>query len=265
MFKQCHYLWIMILFAGLISCDSGPKVIASEKEGGSSSSTGIFNTDPPSQSPGADQMPAVNTEIHTIKVLEVLPTDKYVYMRAEEEGEEFWVATSKQEVEVGETYYFKKGLLKTNFESKEYNRVFDKVYLVSNIVPANHSATAMANSSDQEPATKRPAEEIKPANTGPIEVEGSITIQDLVNNKEQYANQEVQVSGRVTKVNPNIMERNWVHIQDGSMDDYDFVFTTQQAIPEGAIITVKGKVSLDRDFGAGYRYDLIVEDAVLAK
>jgi hypothetical protein len=61
------------------------------------------------------------------------------------------------------------------------------------------------------------------------------------------------------------MERNWVHIQDGSMDDYDFVFTTQQAIPEGAIITVKGKVSLDRDFGAGYRYDLIVEDAVLAK
>jgi hypothetical protein len=65
-----------------------------------------------------------------------------MYLYVSEGGEKFWIATRTKDVKVGETYYYKGGLLKTNFESKEYNRVFEKVYLISNLVSTDHSNNA---------------------------------------------------------------------------------------------------------------------------
>lgn len=61
----------------------------------------------------------VSNEFHTVVVNEVLPTSKYVYLNVNEGEEKYWIATSSMEVKVGGTYYYKGGLLKTNFESKE--------------------------------------------------------------------------------------------------------------------------------------------------
>ena len=131
---------VIIFTLILSSCDRGPKIISSPVDAARSenkSNTGIFSDSETTDNTGNEVAP-VSTDVHTVEVLEVLPTDKYVYMRVEEGGEEFWVATGKKEVKVGEKYFYKNGILKRNFESKEYNRVFDKVYLVSNIVAANH-------------------------------------------------------------------------------------------------------------------------------
>ena len=61
------------------------------------------------------------------------------------------------------------------------------------------------------------------------------------------------------------MGKNWVHIQDGTGDPkgntHDLVVTTQDDAAKGDIVTVSGVVAADKDFGAGYRYDVIVEDA----
>jgi hypothetical protein len=56
------------------------------------------------------------------------------------------------------------------------------------------------------------------------------------------------------------MGKNWLHLKDGSQDDYDLVVTSDMMVPEGHVVTVSGVVALDKDFGAGYRYDIIVED-----
>jgi hypothetical protein len=61
------------------------------------------------------------------------------------------------------------------------------------------------------------------------------------------------------------MNRNWIHLKDGSKDEYDLVITSEHAIPEGHTVTLKGTVALNKDFGAGYKYAIIVEDAHLLR
>ena len=61
------------------------------------------------------------------------------------------------------------------------------------------------------------------------------------------------------------MDRNWLHIQDGSQNDFDLVVTSNSFVPEGSKITIRAVVSLNRDFGAGYKYDLILENGALVQ
>ena len=61
------------------------------------------------------------------------------------------------------------------------------------------------------------------------------------------------------------MYKNWIHLQDGteSGGKYDFTITTKETVNTGDTITIKGKITLDKDFGYGYKYDIIMEEAVL--
>ena len=121
------FLW---LIASLIACNNGPKVIESSNEpSNSENSSGIFSNE--------HKLAASNTsattftsELHTVKINEILETSKYLYMNVTENEEQFWIATRIMDVTIGETYYYKGGLLKTNYESKDFNRVFEKIYLI---------------------------------------------------------------------------------------------------------------------------------------
>jgi hypothetical protein len=244
------------------ACNDGPKVISSSADqiDKGAASTGIFS-DAASQGEAASSS-SLSSDIHTVKVIEVLPTSKYIYLRVSEGEEEFWIATGKQEVSVGQEYVYRGGLLKTNFESKEYNRVFDKVYLVSNIVSANHGKEVKIETHSKEPGLRSTVNEEL---TTAIKIPGSKTIKDIVTNASKYEGEVVQLSGKCVKINPNIMGRNWVHLKDGSYDEYDLVVTTQAPIPEGHVVTMKARVALNQDFGAGYRYDIILEDGELIR
>ncbi|MCB9312152.1 MAG: hypothetical protein H6568_05250 [Lewinellaceae bacterium] len=61
------------------------------------------------------------------------------------------------------------------------------------------------------------------------------------------------------------MNLNRIHLQDGTADNYDLTVTTDENIPLGAIVTVEVTIAQDKDFGAGYRHDLIMEEAVGVK
>ena len=77
--------------------------------------------------------------------------------------------------------------------------------------------------------------------------------------------EKVKLKGKVVKVNNNIMKKNFLHIQDGTGKEgtNDVTVTSAQTANEGDMVTVVGKVMLDRDFGSGYTYPLIIEDAVI--
>ena len=255
----------------LASCNNGPKIIKTSNDG-SSQPTGIFANagSENAMQDGTrvdDAKQTMSNDLHQIKVLETLPTSKYIYLRVNEEDKEYWVATRKMDVEVGASYFFRGGLLKTNFESKEYDRIFETLYLVSNLVPANH---AQGNTEKQmEPTEKvNQTEKQTAAVSWPVAKEikdQSMSIKELVENKAELEGEIVQLTGRCTKINPNIMGRNWIHLKDGSLDEYDLVLTSDVAVPEGHEITVKGTVTLNRDFGAGYTYDLLIENAELVR
>ena len=191
-------------------------------------------------------------------------------MNVSEGDKDFWIAAAKQDIVTGDTYLYRGGLLKTNFESKEHNRLFDSIYLVTNILKLSHGNNTGDLKADFSDTGKTVTEsnssqkQTIPTHTDDIvQHKGSIKIAELIDNPNNYAGKTIQITGKVIKVNPNIMNRNWLHLQDGSKDDYDLVATTTTFVPEGKTITIKAKVSLDRDFGAGYKYDLILEEGVL--
>jgi hypothetical protein len=93
--------------------------------------------------------------------------------------------------------------------------------------------------------------------------EGGITIGELLSNKDKYAGKVVRIKGKVTKINPAILGKNWIHLQDGTgAGDLFDLTVTATVIPDiKSIITVEGKIALDKDFGHGYTYEILMEDA----
>jgi len=262
---------ITILLIGsflVIACNNGPKVISPTTETETlEKSKKIFNPDPSIQITTDNNTSSFNDDLHKVVVNEILPATRYVYLHVSEGEEQFWIATRKKEIAKGKNYFYRGGLLKTNFESKEYNRMFKKIYLVSNLVAEDH-AIHSANSNTPNPVDREetePKENIPTHTEKNIEHKGTLTIAELVKNPKKYEGHTVQIHGECVKVNPNIIDRNWIHIKDGSKDDFDLVITSNIFIPEGTIVTMRAVVSLNRDFGAGYKYDLILENGTLVQ
>lgn len=252
-----------VLFIGLVltitACNSKPKVIEAESAAGQSE-TPIFQDGPPiAGAPGA-AAPAqdMSTAEHKVVVAEALNTDKYTYLRVKENEEEYWIAISKRDVKIGSAYYYRGGLLKKNFQSKEFNRVFETIYLVGEFREEGAGATATVPAGGIPPATAslEPPKNVKAA-------PGAIKISELVANLPKYDGKLVKITGKCVKVNPMIMGRNWLHIQDGSGKNIDLTVTTTEMVQLGDIVTLEGTLALNKDFGAGYRYEYIVEGAVL--
>jgi len=90
-----------------------------------------------------------------------------------------------------------------------------------------------------------------------------ITIAKLMADKKSYNGKVIKVKGQVTKYNAGIMGKNWVHIQDGTEyeNSFDLTITTDIGAVVGEIVTFEGKITLDKDFGYGYAYDVIMEEA----
>jgi len=88
-----------------------------------------------------------------------------------------------------------------------------------------------------------------------------IKISDLLENRKNYSGKTVKVTGQVTKYNPQIMGKNWIHIQDGSefKGSFDLTITTDKEVSVGQTITFEGQIALDKDFGYGYFYSVLME------
>ena len=95
----------------------------------------------------------------------------------------------------------------------------------------------------------------------------SKTIAALYQEKAQLKGQQIQVKGKVVKVTNGVMQKNFLHIQDGSgsKGTNDLTVTSDDTAVIGDEVTVTGTVSLDRDFGAGYIFPLLLEQATIGK
>ena len=96
--------------------------------------------------------------------------------------------------------------------------------------------------------------------------DGGTTVAEIVTGRAGLSGKEVAVSGKVVKYNSGVMNKNWLHIRDGSgsAGSNDLTITTDATAKVGDTVLVKGKVATDRDFGAGYKYGVIIEDAQVA-
>ena len=250
-----RYLNSLILIASIsfAACDSKPKVIAAETTGTSTAPSIAVDSN-------SNQAPAVGNDMHQVEVVEVLQAERYTYLKVKEKLNTFWIATKKLEAQVGESYLYQGGLMKTNFESVEHKRVFDKIYLVSEIINANaHPGGSME-------AEHTHTHDVAPSASATPNIKGALKLSVLIGNRAKYKGQKIIVAGTCVKANYGIMNKNWYHIQDGSKVDgkvCDFTITSEDNIPLGAPVAFEGVLRLNKDFGAGYVYELIMENGKL--
>lgn len=244
---------ITCLLILLGSCSSKPKVIAPQSSAAAVSSEAPVLEDP-------------KNTIHKVVVKDFLDASRYTYLNVTEDDKDFWIAIPQTKVEKGETYYYQGGVLTYNFESKEHNRIFETLYLVGGIskVPGQQGGYAggqgyidMHGGGDDT--------EIKVVPNEPEE--GGVTLESLFSNMAEYSGKVVKVKGTCVKINRNIMGKNWIHLQDGTKDsqdnNYDLTITTLEDVPEGEMAIFEGTITLGKDFGSGYRYDIILEESRL--
>ncbi len=195
-----------------------------------------------------------------VVVNEVQQAGGYTYILVQQSNQEFWLAVSKTDVRVGEKLYFTGAMEMKNFESKELNRVFESIFFVDKIsrkpIDAETKKAEVIAKKQEEMQKMLDSIKISPAVDG-------YSIGELYKNAEKYNEKTVKVRGQVVKVNLDIMDRNWVHLMDGTKGDdrSDLTFTTKDVVQVGDTVTFEGVLAIDREFGAGYVYPLIVENA----
>ncbi|MEA3287191.1 MAG: GW dipeptide domain-containing protein [Candidatus Marinimicrobia bacterium] len=231
-----------VVMVTLVACDSKERVKAPEQ----------------SQSTATPHQTASNN--HQVKVEEVIQAKSYTYLRVTEGSQEYWIATSKQIIEEGQTLHYGQGLEMKNFTSKELERDFESIWFVGQMDGAGSMARSTSSTS---PSGNHP--NVRTESISVEKVTDGVSIQELYADMSAFEGKTVSVRGEVTKFNSKIMGRNWVHLQDGtsSGEYFDVTITTMDPVKVGDVVVFKGKVTLKKDFGAGYKYDLIIEEAVL--
>lgn len=225
-------------------------------------------------------------------VKETMDAAGYTYMLVESSGSENWVAIPKAPVTVGSTIAYAEGMVMKDFTSKTLGKTFTTIIFSPGLrqveqAPAaakekpSDDSFAAAIEAEQQDAVREIAplgQETSGGSLGAIvpftelsiekvAAENGYQVGEIFADAKKLAGEKIQIRGQVVKFSPMIMGRNWVHLQDGTGDpmhnSHDLVVTTDEEVGVGSVVVFEGIVSADKDFGAGYKYQVIVEQASL--
>ncbi len=241
----------------------------------------------------ADQAPAPAAPSFPLNgtVAEVHNGGGYTYILLKTEAGEYWVATSEIEVTVGEKIGFAEGNVMRDFPSKAMNRTFPEIIFSASVIgktPAAKPAAPAAapGSFDKALQGEAPAAPAAPAVDPALQGSGKAivplvadvkvekatganahTVGEMFDKAADLTGKTVVLRAKIMKVSPGIMGKTWLHVQDGTGDalknTHDLVVTTAATPNKGDTVTLEGKLGTNRDFGAGYVYQVIVEDATI--
>jgi hypothetical protein len=241
------------------------------------------------QQPAADIAAAPPGAPVTGKVLETMDSAGYTYMNVETAAGSRWVAVNQTPVAVGDEVTYIDGMVMQNFVSKTLDRTFPEIIFSGGLVgkgatppaaaPPGPGAESFSQALTTEGAPAAAAENMVTGSQkavvpfAEIKVEkapgeNSYSVSEIFGKGAELNGKTIVVRGKVMKVSPRIMGRNWIHLQDGTGNPadntHDLVVTTAlEPDPEWDIITMEGVLAANRDFGSGYTYVVIVEDANL--
>jgi hypothetical protein len=230
--------------------------------------------------PAAVAAPEVKTapkpELLTGKVVEKHDGGGYSYFLLENDGKKTWVAAPPTAGKVGDVMSFQPGFEMKEFKSKALDKTFSSIMFTDGVVQEDAKL-------DPEQVKKKAHEVLKQETAKPVGQDGKpldlavekstapngYTVAELYEKSGALNGKEVVVTGKVVKVSKQIMGKNWVHLQDGSGDTASgtnkLVTTTQDVVVVGDVVTATGKLAKDKDFGGGYQYAVIVEEASFTK
>lgn len=217
----------------------------------------------------------------TGKVLETVDAGPYTYVQVSDGSRTIWAAGPRSTVAVGDTIVVPPGMAMKNFTSKTLQRTFEEIYFVNSLGKPGAAAAPVAPSAPAPALEAQSAPDLAPLAAhrgngnrppaaasgvdlnGILKADGGQTVAELYTGKAELAGQPVVVRGRVIKFTAAVMGKNWIHLQDSSGASGDLTLTTSAVAKVGDLIVVRGNLGVDRDFGAGYRYDIVIEDAAV--
>ena len=204
----------------------------------------------------------------TGEVLEIRDVESYTYLRLKTKDGETWAAVGRAPVGQGAVVTVEKAVAMKNFQSKTLQRVFPTIYFgtlagaagstrgARSEMAAAHSGLASTPAAGDSQVSKATGANAR-------------TVAEIMTKSAELKDKPVLVRGKVVKYNPGIMGKNWIHLRDGSGSEAnntnDILVTSLNYAKVGDVVTVAGIVRTNKDFGAGYAYKVMVEDATLQK
>lgn len=201
------------------------------------------------------------------KVVETMNAGGYTYVLLEKKGKKTWAAVPAMPVKVGQELAFDAGVEMKNFSSKTLGRTFESIYFCNGPVDASQQGGMTAAAPMQTSASPAvPAEKIS---VKKAEGKNAYTVSEVYAKKDSLHEKPAVIRGKVVKVASGIMGMNWIHLQDGTGDaakgTNDLVATSSETAAIGDVVTAKGTVYKDKDFGSGYKYAVIMEQTSFRK
>jgi hypothetical protein len=221
-------------------------------------------TGTPQESEAATETVAAHSTAAVLSgtVLETIDADPYTYVKVDTGDDQIWAAAPRCEAAIGEQVSVSTAMPMSSFHSNTLDRDFELIYFVGSL--STEQQPAMPPGHPTVAAGDQPDVDLSGIGT----TEGGVTIGELFAKQAELAGKQVTIRAKVVKVNLGIMGRNWLHIQDGTGNaeagTNDLTVTSNDRANVGDTVTVTGKLTLDKDFGAGYRYKVIVEEAKVA-
>jgi hypothetical protein len=194
-------------------------------------------------------------------VIETMDSGGYTYVQVDTGTGSIWAAAPAFEVSVGDRVTVPPGAPMANFYSKTLDRTFEMIYFVAGVGVEDPVGAA------PQPAHPEIVSATSGAAIAPGDIpraDGGVTIAEIFDGGTELAGQEIIVRGKVVKFTPKIMGTNFLHLSDGTVSEDgrdDLTVTTQADVEVGSVVTVRGTLGTDKDFGLNYQYDVIVEDA----
>jgi hypothetical protein len=203
-------------------------------------------------------------------VLEAMNAGGYTYLRLKTaDGGEVWAAVNESKVNKGDQVTVLNPMTMTNFESKTLGRTFAKIYfgtLAAGAAPGSAPAVEMTA---QHTAAATGPTDVGPIKVGKAEGPEGQTVAALFAKKSALKDAKIAVRGKVVKFTPGVMGKNWIHLRDGTgsreKKDDDITATTDATAAVGDVVVIRGTLRLDRDFGMGYSYPVLIEEAKVTK
>ncbi len=202
-------------------------------------------------------------------VIKTMNSGGYSYMLLDQDGKEEWIAATQMEVKKDDTVYYQIAMEMKDFHSNTMNKDFKKI-IFSSECTKNPWKDLPAGSDMKGMKGDNPHKKLKTSRDEELIIQpfqGGYTVEQLYKQKSSLSGKTVKIRGKVVKFSPDIMGKNWVHIQDGtgSKNDYDLTVTTMETMNVGNIVVFEGVLAVDKDFGSGYKFSVIIENASIIK
>jgi len=222
---------------------------------------------PPASSSEMNTEPAEATGISGT-VVETMNTAGYTYVLVDTGEEQIWAAGPETKVAVGDSVALAPGQEMHNFRSDSLDRTFDMILFVNGIMVGGESAAAANGMNAGQMPQGHPdisaEKDVEVDFSGLTKAEGGVTVAEIYARKDELTGKEIKVRGKVVRFSPQIMGKNWIHLQDGTGDEEgnaDLTVTTTANAEVGDTVLISGTLETEKDIAHGTVYEVIVEDA----